>query len=589
MLNTAAKTGYAEASWVLGDIAQRGVFGEADPDSAKAHYRSALQGGHPEAAFALAQLTQADNTREADDYAKLGRAILLNRALGGDPDSARELAEIHRKGVFVTVDRERAQHWYEQAAAANDRRALITLAKAYDNSGWLQPAPERVTVLYRRAAQAGSLQAALALSNGFTTAQEASVPAAEAVLWLERAVAVGSLQAMLELANWYGQGGKGIEQNKERANELLQAAAGAVGDDPTAHVIIGQAYQDGIYGDPDPVQALVHFRRAAELGNDRGMYQLGLAYADGVGIDSDPAAAFGWFQRAAQAGTISAMLKLAEAYHQGSGVDANIKAATAWYSRAAREGGSVNAMLALAKLYRDEDNPDQDQDAALQWLQQAAEAGSTTAMVELGRVYSGSELVEQDLQTAARWLERAAERNNGTAMITLGDLHSGRFGPPVDYAKAIAWYRIGWRAGLNKAGLQLAELLLEEDQAEESVTVYRQLAETGNVSAAIQLAILYANGKAVPQDLEEAGEWLKRAEESGAEVKQRWSIGYGPVGRTEAGFDLPQRARLVRESRGTGRRFGPRGAGAGLPRRPGGRQRPRTPVVLVRSVRRELA
>ncbi|NJN47832.1 MAG: sel1 repeat family protein [Candidatus Competibacteraceae bacterium] len=223
LLDTAAKTGYAEAAWVLGEIVQRGTFSGADPDSAKTHYRSALQGGHPQAALALAQLTQADNTREADDYAKLGRAILLKRALGGDPDSARKLADIYRKGVFVTVDMEQARHWYEQAAAAGDRHVLITLAKAYDNRGWLQPAPERVTAFYRRAAQAGSLQAALALSNRYATGEKSSVTADEAVLWLERAVAVGSLQAMLKLANWYGQGNKGVEQDKDRAKRIASS------------------------------------------------------------------------------------------------------------------------------------------------------------------------------------------------------------------------------------------------------------------------------------------------------------------------------------------------------------------------------
>jgi TPR repeat protein len=85
-------------------------------------------------------------------------------------------------------------------------------------------------------------------------------------------------------------------------------------------------------------EAMAAFRRGAEMGDLRLMFDLALAYARGLAGPPDPDAARLWFERAADAGHVTAMLRVSEIYRTGNGVPADPAKADYWAERAHREG-----------------------------------------------------------------------------------------------------------------------------------------------------------------------------------------------------------------------------------------------------------
>jgi TPR repeat protein len=85
-------------------------------------------------------------------------------------------------------------------------------------------------------------------------------------------------------------------------------------------------------------EAFGAFRRGAELGDPRLMFDLAMAYARGVGTAPNPRESFAWFERAAAAGHVTAMLRLADMYRSGDGVAPDTAQAAFWAERARVEG-----------------------------------------------------------------------------------------------------------------------------------------------------------------------------------------------------------------------------------------------------------
>ena len=64
--------------------------------------------------------------------------------------------------------------------------------------------------------------------------------------------------------------------------------------------------------DPDPVEAVTWFRKAANGGDVRAQVQLGAIYAGGAGdVAADPAQSLAWYRKAADQGDESARRALA--------------------------------------------------------------------------------------------------------------------------------------------------------------------------------------------------------------------------------------------------------------------------------------
>ena len=170
---------------------------------------------------------------------------------------------------------------------------------------------------------------------------------------------------------------------------------------------------------------ILMYRRAAEMGDPKGMYKLGVCYDFGKGgLTMDEAKAVEWYQKAAEAGETGAMNRLGVCYEYG-----------------------------MAGLTRDEAK-------AVEWYQKAAEAGDAIAMNSLVDCYEyGKGGLTRYEAKAVEWYQKAAETGNAGAMGNLGLCYEyGRGGLTKDTSKAMEWYQKAAEAGIIMAAERLQEL-----------------------------------------------------------------------------------------------------------------------------------
>jgi hypothetical protein len=73
----------------------------------------------------------------------------------------------------------------------------------------------------------------------------------------------------------------------------------AEGGDAEAQMYVGEIFERGVGGAPDPAAAAAWYKRSAEQGNRPAQLNLGSLYERGVGVAKDPKAARDWYRRAA--------------------------------------------------------------------------------------------------------------------------------------------------------------------------------------------------------------------------------------------------------------------------------------------------
>ena len=107
---------------------------------------------------------------------------------------------------------------------------------------------------------------------------------------------------------------------------IKQAEAG----DADAANTVGFQYGNGLSVMQNDAEALKWYRKAAELGSEKGMYHLAGVYENGYGVKQDYQAAIKWYRKAAERGHVPAHHSLARLYEQGQGVPKDLKQSAEW-------------------------------------------------------------------------------------------------------------------------------------------------------------------------------------------------------------------------------------------------------------------
>ena len=150
--------------------------------------------------------------------------------------------------------------------------------------------------------------------------------------------------------------------------------------------------------------------------------------------------------------------------------------------REAVAAGSPPAQYELAQRLLEGRGLPQDPGAAAFWFERAAKAGFAPAAFRLGAMDQKGAGVQRDLAEAKRWYTAAAEAGNARAAHNLGVMEAEPVGEKADYAEAVKWFRGG---------------------------------ENGRPRQPVNLAVLYARGLGVPQDLRQSWFWFSLAAAQG--------------------------------------------------------------------------
>ncbi|MFC3074839.1 peptidoglycan-binding protein [Shinella pollutisoli] len=154
-------------------------------------------------------------------------------------------------------------------------------------------------------------------------------------------------------------------------------------------------------------------------------------------------------------------------------------------------------------------------------LAKAATDGDPLALFEIGARYTeGRGGVAVDLKEAARWYELAAGRGFAPAEYRLANLYEKGQGVERDLARARDLYRQAAEKGNASAMHNLAVLLATgtgdaTPDFDGAAKWFEKASDLGVRDSQFNLAILYARGNGVTQDLEESYKWFAIAARDG--------------------------------------------------------------------------
>ncbi|XP_029281610.1 protein sel-1 homolog 1-like [Cottoperca gobio] len=286
----------------------------------------------------------------------------------------------------------------------------------------------------------------------------------------------GDVQAQVGLGQLHLHGGRGVEQNHQRAYDYFTQAANA--GNTHAMAFLGKMYSEGSeYLPQNNETALQYFKKASDLGNPVGQSGLGMAYLYGRGVPVNYELALKYFQKAAEQGWVDGQLQLGTMYYNGIGVKRDYKQALKFFNLAS-QAGHILAFYNLAQMHATGTGVMRSCHTAVELFKNVCERGrwSERLMMAYGSFKEGETdaalvqyllLAEQGYEVAQsnvafildqkgvriftenetyprallHWT-RAAAQGYTVARIKLGDYHYYGYGTDVDYETAVIHYRL---------------------------------------------------------------------------------------------------------------------------------------------------
>lgn len=224
------------------------------------------------------------------------------------------------------------------------------------------------------------------------------------------------------------------------------------------------------------------------------MNALGSLYYNDMG---DFEQATEWFKKASEKGCTRSMNNLGACYEFGHGVQKNRDTSYQLYKESA-EKGYTQAMLNLAYLTLQngsESNQHSQYRQSAYWFRKLTMCDAELAepYFNLGKMHESGLGIERDLKGAYQYYKKAARLNHAEAISKCGDfLYSGRVtGGVSDRREAMRCYRraaeLNCPSGMNNLGL-----MLESDNFDEAVSLYRRAHKLGNLDATVNFALAYS-------------------------------------------------------------------------------------------------
>ena len=356
-----------------------------------------------------------------------------------------------------------------------------------------------------------------AMETWYRNRRQQSAKPATAISEIQAAAEQGDRDAQFELGLIY-QGGRGVPQDKEQAQQwLTQAAQKGHG---RAQYALALLYREQ---GADISQSLKWQRQAAQSGYAEAQYGMGLLYANGQYLQQDKTQARFWFEQAAAQGHVASRLALLS---QGGDVptEAAVPAPTPTVAAipaepepaeqpqatsvpeiaaAPKPVAPTPAVAPLAAVETPAAAPADTGGADSldltgvepEVVKQSAEAGNKSAQLMLGTMYEdGLGGLPNDPREAAYWYEKAARQGYPKAQYNLGLLYEDGRGVKQDYKQAAHWYNKAAEAGFTEAQNNLGVLYVMGNGVKKDPKRAKQLfsnaASQGNANAERNLSML---------------------------------------------------------------------------------------------------
>ena len=277
-----------------------------------------------------------------------------------------------------------------------------------------------------------------------------------------------------------------------------------------AQVKLSACYLRGKGTPTDYVQGEYWAKRAADKDYPAGYCNLGVCYEYGGSQLRDKEKALRMYRRAAELGSqkgqanYERLKKELDAKKPSKSIDSMNEYAENRYAEGLK--------------YEEAGEPQK----AFQCYLDAARMGHESALVKVSYAYLTGRGTAMDPGQGYYWSKRAAEKNVSAGVCNLGICYEKGYGVGIDRAKALELYKkaeaMGSRsAGVNRKELE-AEMACETAEGYERIgdwgrafRLYLEAAQRGNTKAYVKVAYAYIRGLGTQKDGKQAFFWAKKA------------------------------------------------------------------------------
>lgn len=339
-LKEAAAEGIHEAAYCMAEFYNHGLGGlTADVDSAMAYYLSAHQNGNGAASFVLGTMCLlAESNTDAYEF-------FLTGTKRGDVNSSIALASCWQEGVGIEeADPKAAYKLYQNIASTyKDPRAYGALGLACLQGNGCTEDDNLGKAYLDTAVSLGHRSSIFYLGICHLSGLGCHADTAAAISWLEEAADDEDIRAINTLGDIY------LEQGEFKNAVLYYEKAVTLGS-LEGYCNLGYCYEEGLGVVLNSQKAYELYKFAADHASNRACRMLAGCYINGIYVEPNVVEALGWFTKAADNGDAVAMYYCGAILEKGSeGVPANAKKARQWYQKAAAAGYEP-AQAALSRM-----------------------------------------------------------------------------------------------------------------------------------------------------------------------------------------------------------------------------------------------
>lgn len=243
-------------------------------------------------------------------------------------------------GFGVRRNQRTAFRWHKAAADLGNVEAQFEVAMRYEHGVGVRKSANSARAWYERCAMTGMSEAQFNLGVLCESGQGGKKSEAEAIKWHKMAADQGSVPAHFRLGLLFAQSKKRLLAKRhflvaakaghadaqynlalmydaeatlassKEAFKWYQSAHKHGLSEATTNMAI--AMLDGCGTKRRPLKAVAHLRKAAAMGDPKGLFNLGKCFDEGVGVAMDIASAMEYYIRAAALGNRCANQRLAE-------------------------------------------------------------------------------------------------------------------------------------------------------------------------------------------------------------------------------------------------------------------------------------
>jgi enhanced entry protein EnhC len=219
-----------------------------------------------------------------------------------------------------------------------------------------------------------------------------------------------------------------------------------------------------------------------------------------------------WFKKSAELNDVQAQMYCAAAYLFGLGVKQNSDMARRFYIAAAKQGDSI-AQTTLAQHFL-ESHHSANQSLGMLWLNKALAQNNPEAQVILGELYTSGKSMPRDLNKAKEVVGLAVAQGYPPAFYQMGVIAEMQ----ENWTDAKAWYTKAIAANDVRAEIALSDLYKQDKTPlyDKHVSFLTMLsaAQKGSSDAQKRLSLMYKNGDGVEASEDLAKAWQQKSAQS---------------------------------------------------------------------------